>query len=1071
MSWLRCVIVTVALLPTVLSADEMLDQVGKLIFAGNQQEARAMLIKARDTYAAAGDASKEAAAWLLLGITDSSSNDPTTAREELQQAADKFATQHDYFGAWMSLHTLALMETAQGQTAAALAAHERILTLLESAAKPDVQFTMASMQMIAPVFGAPKDALGPFASNPAILKPILLQFMEIVSRDAYGATLLDSGDLNRAETQLIRASEAGMLFGGMFDVTIQAHIGDLRKQQWRLDEARASYLKALDGAKSMGPAFTPSIVGRVDPFMEVNVLKSLAELELLSGRLDEALVWNDRALRAIRATGNAKREAALLENRGELLRNGGRDEAAIPILSDALALAVSTKDLYRQASIYMNLGSLHTYRGNYGTAVKYLEKAIELYQTLQEPYLEAPTWIALAEVYIILEGDKNAEIALDNAKKLAEKSGFKLAASMVDVVIASKSMMNGQGSASDARAAMDAFLRMPEAKSFMFNEGAQATMREFVNFSERGKGSTEVLPTPNGPPLFAAFNAMLQGKAALERGEYEKAREHFKHALSINPSLDHKSGLQALIGATYWKEGKAADAIRHFRQAADTLDTSAADVKVEELLAGYLGSNRRVYFDLLVEMLVDGGELQEAFAHAERARARTFLQLIGNHRLNPKQSADPRLIAEAENLRADIAIREEAAIGVKPEEAPRFKEELERARQHYRAVMIRVKATSAEYADLTTIAPLQIGTVRDGLPAETTLISYYLSAHAVHAWIIDRQSINYELLPLDRDGVKQLMCWTDWLGSNGTRGADVPECGEQTDALPDVAYRALFAPLRKHIHHKKLILVPHGVLHYVPFAALHDAETGRYVVEDYTITYAPSASAIQFLRSKESRVDGSALVLGDPATPISSLKRLPGAKEEATQVAELLGTTARLGDDAREKDLYELGGKVDLVHIAAHGLYDPANPLFSRIALTPSADFDGSLTVHEILSSVDLSGVNLVVLSACRSAVGERSGGDEVVGLTRALLYAGTPGVISTLWNIDDAASAGLMKEFYRHLTSGEAVAEALQGAQVAVLKSKSFQHPKYWAAFTLSGDPQGRWGPAKPPATATPAK
>jgi len=198
-----------------------------------------------------------------------------------------------------------------------------------------------------------------------------------------------------------------------------------------------------------------------------------------------------------------------------------------------------------------------------------------------------------------------------------------------------------------------------------------------------------------------------------------------------------------------------------------------------------------------------------------------------------------------------------------------------------------------------------------------------------------------------------------------------------------------------------------------------------------------------------------ALVIGNPRTPLP-LPALNAAENEAKAVAEMFGTTAHLGAQANESLFYDLGGKFDFVHIAAHGLYDGDNPLFSRIALAADDKQDGSLTVHEILSSVDLSGTKLVVLSACQSAIGARTGGDEIVGLTRALLYAGTPNVISTLWNINDAASADLMTDFYRRLTSGSSAAVALRQAQIHMLENPAFHDPKYWAAFTLNGDPQG---------------
>jgi len=150
------------------------------------------------------------------------------------------------------------------------------------------------------------------------------------------------------------------------------------------------------------------------------------------------------------------------------------------------------------------------------------------------------------------------------------------------------------------------------------------------------------------------------------------------------------------------------------------------------------------------------------------------------------------------------------------------------------------------------------------------------------------------------------------------------------------------------------------------------------------------------------------------------------------------------------------------VHIAAHGFYEADTPLFSRLALAEGDGSDGNLEVHEILSDVDLRGVNLVVLSACQTALGKVSAGDEIVGLTRALLYAGTPGVISTLWEIDDEAAATLMNHFYDRLLHGGSAADALRFAQLQLLHG-DYPDPRQWAAFTLNGDPQGRWSCVAP--------
>jgi CHAT domain-containing protein len=251
-----------------------------------------------------------------------------------------------------------------------------------------------------------------------------------------------------------------------------------------------------------------------------------------------------------------------------------------------------------------------------------------------------------------------------------------------------------------------------------------------------------------------------------------------------------------------------------------------------------------------------------------------------------------------------------------------------------------------------------------------------------------------------------------------------------------------------------LIIVPHGALHYLSFAAFRDPRTSRYLIDDYTITYAPSASALPFMRDKETPMKGKALVIGAPA---GVSPELPGALREALFVGARLHSVPKLGAAAKESLLYHLNGGVDLIHIATHGFYDADSPLFSGLALAEGDGNDGKLEVHEILSDVDLTGVNLVVLSACETALGRDGAGDEIVGLTRALLYAGTPGVISTLWEIDDSAALALMSDFYRHFISGDSAADALRHAQLHLLHG-NYPDPREWAAFTLNGDPQGRW-------------
>lgn len=225
-----------------------------------------------------------------------------------------------------------------------------------------------------------------------------------------------------------------------------------------------------------------------------------------------------------------------------------------------------------------------------------------------------------------------------------------------------------------------------------------------------------------------------------------------------------------------------------------------------------------------------------------------------------------------------------------------------------------------------------------------------------------------------------------------------------------------------------LWLVPHDVLHYVPLHAVRVED--RYLAQRNPICYSPSASVMQHCHAKRKAVrGGSALVLADsrPDQP------LPFAREEARRVAQLLGCEPLLGSNATRSRVIETlvdeAGReaVDVLHIACHGYFDANEALKSGLLLAP--DNNGSTLTAEETFGLRMK-AELVTLSACESGVNERRPGDELIGLTRALIYAGTPSVLVSLWRVDDLATALLMERFYRAWREGIGKAQALQAAQ-----------------------------------------
>jgi tetratricopeptide (TPR) repeat protein len=1044
MNEIRLVSDTIAAMPA-----DPLEKIGPLLTSGRAAEARPLLRQAVERYRAEKQLNREALALLLLGMADAGADDMAAARGDLQESATKLQQAGDPLGAWMALSSLAHVERNLDNLTAALAAHRHALAVIHDADAPDAPFTLDTILLLAPAFGMNPDILGPMKSQMALLKPVFLHsFAEPLTRDALAGILIETDRLDEAENELRSASAASAMFGGMFDSSIEAHMGHLRRRQHRYDEARESYKKALAAPKMALPGLDAQRTDR-------EILSALAMMEVQAGRLDDALAWNDQALQRAREAKNPGREAFLTEERGELLTNGGRYDDAQKVLEGALVLAAT--DPARRASIEHTLGALNLFRGNYGDAAIHLEKSIALYHQVKDDYSEAGVWTILAEVYVTTSMQGAGADAVAHAKALAESSGFRSAQAFVPLLEAMQHLVAGKATPQEMNAALDAWAKEPATAEVEDASTMYPALRAILS-GAGGKTASTSLAGGSANPILAGMEYMVEGRRLFQAGDPAGARERWLKGLQANPSKDLRVGYLALVGATYWKEGDAAQAIRYFTDAAQAMEVPIDGLHSDEMLAGYLGGERHAYYDVVVELLAKQGRFDEAFSVAERARARAFLRLIGNSRLRGTGGADAALVREAESLRLEI-VEQEGRLG--------GGSNLAEKRSRYEALLGRVQAANPEYTSLTRVEPLSLDAICADLPPDTTLVSYFVSPLNAHAWVLDHDAFTHVTLPLTPPQRKRILCWATALqrpSRDNTRGGvPITDCGSEPTTAGE-AYDALIAPLREKIHTSRLIVMPYGDLHYVPFAALRDPKSGRYLIEDFTLLLAPSASALRFLRAKETPVTGTALVLGDPAT--ASLDALSGARREALRVAEAFGTRAKIGADAAESVVKHLHGEADLLHIAAHASYDSAHPLFSRISLAAGGGEDGNLNVDEVLSSVDLSGVNLVVLSACRSGVGRTSGGDDVVGLTRALLYAGSPGVISTLWNIDDQATVTLMDELYTRLLAGAPVADALRAAQLSLLHGTDTNHadPHYWAAFTLNGDPQGRWSaPHKP--------
>jgi CHAT domain-containing protein len=325
------------------------------------------------------------------------------------------------------------------------------------------------------------------------------------------------------------------------------------------------------------------------------------------------------------------------------------------------------------------------------------------------------------------------------------------------------------------------------------------------------------------------------------------------------------------------------------------------------------------------------------------------------------------------------------------------------------------------------------------LKAGDVLVEYHVTDKKTYAWVMRSAGMSGVSLDMGRSQLaKQVEEFRDAVSEEKSGSS---QFGKRL-------YDTLVKPLGLKSG-ERLVIVPHDALHYLPFQALQSESA--YLIETFPISYAPSASTFVAVMQREMAKKGPLLALANPDLNDPKLA-LPGAQIEVEHIQALFpGSEAYFKADATKDRLFQGAGKARLIHIAAHALADPVDPLYSHVYLAASNGKSGTLDAREVYG-MDLKGTALVALSACQSGLGKVSQGDEIWGFTRSFLSAGSSSVLASLWSVSDDATEMLMTKFYQGVGKADA-RQSLRAAQIAVLKDPRFSHPFYWAPFNLVGD------------------
>ncbi len=527
-------------------------------------------------------------------------------------------------------------------------------------------------------------------------------------------------------------------------------------------------------------------------------------------------------------------------------------------------------------------------------------------------------------------------------------------------------------------------------------------------------------------------------------------------------------------------------------------------------------STTQKYYDFYIELLIKSHQLEPdkgfdelAFKVSEKARARSLLDSLGESQTDIRANISSELIDKEEILRQMINAKDSQRISAlnqkQTEKAKQFEKELDETLQQYRLIQTLIRQQSPQFASLTQPEQIEIKQIQNEILDENSvLLEFVLGSEQSYVFVISKNDFEIVQLgesnligDLTRNVVENIKArgLENFNETLENRNARIKKADEITNSNLKELSNILIAPLTSKIANKRLLIVPSDVLQYLPFAALpvNSKNTESFLIETNEIVYLPSASVLPFLkqnRSREKNIKTSVGILADPVFTADDvrLRQIKNPNTDNTIMVEAqLGSNLKLRSDfsrlkftrseaeaissfiEKEEKFVALDfaanlktisnenlQKARIVHLATHGIINSQFPELSGLVLSlineKGESQEGILRLYEVYN-LELE-ADLVVLSACETALGKEIKGEGIVGLTHGFMYAGVPSVVASLWRVEDRATADLMKRLYqRILVEKLPPSQALREAQISMLKEKTSAHPFFWAGFTLQGD------------------
>ena len=804
-------------------------------------------------------------------------------------------------------------------------------------------------------------------------------------------------------------------------------------------------------------------------FIEKRENRRLARLENNLGnifhrqdRFSDALACYERAYQELLPYEDIEGVAVSLHNMAVCLISLNDFHRALEAYQNARALSDQHRLPLLTVQADYNIGYLYYLRGEYSRAIETLRATREACGKYGDSYHLALCNLDQSEIYLELNMvDEAAEMAREGFAQFQRLAmHYEAAKSLVNLAIALSRRKETSHALELFKQARAIFVREKNRVWPSLTDLYRATvLYNAGRFSEARRLTVAALAFFRSSilPSKAVLCELLLARLSVRTHDMAAGRRHCAEALRQltkfeSPILNYQA--HVLMGRLHDAAGNMVKACDCYQQARCTLETLRSSLQTEELKITFMSNKLEVYEALVKLHLSARSDLvstEKAFSYMEEAKSRTLRDLVfGRARPLPSRKPGPdqsELVGRIRDLREEmnwyyrrIELEQLRWEELSPKRIEQLQERARTRENELQHLLRELPASEPEHAALHPPAVLGLEEIRSALPSDTTLVEYFCVEDQIVVALLTRK--NLEILPVTSvSRVTGLLRMLRFQLAKFSLGADYIETFREsllraTKAHLRALHEELIAPFRRRLKGSHLILVPHGVLHYLPFHALFDGK--RYLIDSFTLSYAPSAGIYAACDRASANGTGRSLILGVPDV------HAPAILQEIESVAAILPQPeVFLGMDASEAVLSEKGRDSRIVHIATHGDFRHDSPMFSSIRLGGSY-----LNLYD-LYQLKLP-AELVTLSGCATGLNVVAAGDELLGLVRGLLYAGAQSLLLTLWDVHDASTAEFMKFFYSRLQHHGQKALALREAMAEL--RRHYAHPYYWAPFALVG-------------------